>query len=87
MSGSPDKQSVRELKDLAKQARAAYIELQSARHVAQTIKPLEQHFCNLQTKIVKLMQSMDCKSTGNAGYENRLMSLLMNLDEAYSQES
>lgn len=78
-------QTIAELVDIAKELRCVERDLQEAQKVASTIKFLQEHFRTLQNQLVKKLDEMDCKSSGNFGYENRITSLLIGLDAAYRQ--
>lgn len=83
MSGRPNIPAIAELRQVASQLRTVCKELAQARIVATKIPQLEAQFESSKRRAIELLREMDCYSSGNTGYENRMASLLMGIDEIY----
>ena len=81
MSRGPDTQTVEELRVTLQLYRASRLKLKEALAVAATIHKLEADVNAYGRDIIKLIESMDCKTDGNFGWEQRIVTMLSELTD------
>jgi hypothetical protein len=79
MSGYPSIEGVAKVLELLEKRAKAHQNLSACRIHASNIERYEQEVRNCQRDIVQQLEEMDCKSTGNTGWEERWMSLLQEI--------
>lgn len=79
MSSLPDSAGVKKLRGLIRQYRGLMSELTAARAVAAKIESLDEEVRKTHREVLKVLEGMDCKSAGNAGWEQRITWMLMEM--------
>jgi hypothetical protein len=79
MSRRPDYDSVNELRHLLVAQLAAGKKIECLREEQRQLAKLEEQFAELNRKIIKLLEAVDCKASGNMGWEQRITWLLAEL--------
>lgn len=84
MSSLPSSDGVKKLRELIHKHKEWNKQLLDARAVAAKIEYLSEEVRTIHSEVLKTLESMDCKSDGNAGWERRIMWMLT---ELITQES
>lgn len=84
MSSLPSKDGVSDLRDLLRRQRHILIELDTASKAAARLESLRDEASSTHREIVKSLENMDCASSGNAGWERRIIWMLDELDKQSS---
>lgn len=79
MSSLPDSDKVMKLRGLIRKHRTLSKELSEAHAVAAKIENLSEETRSVHREVLRVLESMDCKSSGNFGWEQRLMWMLTEL--------
>lgn len=81
MSRGPTKESVAALKSMLKEYKSVARDIAHLRRLVEELPKLEEQATKLHKDIVESLEKMDCKSSGNFGYEIRVVAMLGELIE------
>lgn len=81
MSRGPTKESVAALKNMLKEYKVLSKQIVHLRGLVEQLPKLEEQATKLHKDIVESLEKMDCKSSGNFGYEIRVVAMLGELIE------
>lgn len=81
MSRGPTKESVSELKIMLKEYKAIAKQIVHLRGLVEQLPKLQEQATRLHKGVVESLEKMDCKSSGNFGYEIRIVAMLGELIE------
>ena len=81
MSRFPNKEEITKLRVALRTFKSVRVRLIAARQAAALLPELEKELSKSQSEVAELMEFMDVKYAGNAGWENRIMMFLAEFDD------
>jgi hypothetical protein len=81
MSSLPSKDGVANLRVLLRRQRHILMELDKAKKEAAKVESLQEEASSAHREIIKVIEGMDCASSGNYGWESRVIWILDELDK------
>lgn len=84
MSNKPSVESVAALRSLLKRRNEIYDEMMALRAKIAQLEVLERDYVDLSREVMDALENMDCKTSGNTGWEARILWLLGQLERQAS---
>ncbi len=81
MSGRPNTDNVAHLRALLSERRLLIAEIIELQKKEKRLAEADRERHEVEKAIMKVLESMDCSSPGNAGWESRIMTLLDYVDQ------